>query len=309
VCDQSGPEDLAIVPGGQWVMSSGLQGNGAIRLNSVRDSSATVLFPSPSSKTRPDTSTYKSCPGPLDAAGQKAMKTLGLYLRPGARSVHKVFVVNHGSRESIEVFELDASAVSPTLTWIGCAVAPDPIGLNAVVGLPDGGFIATNFHSRIDEAAELKKMRAGEKTGEVWEWHPASGWKIVPGSEDSGPNGLEISKDGKWLYVGGWGKQSLVRLSRGVTPVKRDAVVVGFHIDNVRWAPDGTLFAAGQGEQTSNVAKVNPDTLKSEEIIRHRDDDAFRIGTTAVQVGNEIWLGSVFGDRIPRVPVARLSSW
>ena len=25
----------------------------------------------------------------------------------------------------------------PVATWIGCAVAPDPIGLNAVVALPD----------------------------------------------------------------------------------------------------------------------------------------------------------------------------
>jgi hypothetical protein len=36
-------------------------------------------------------------------------------------------------------------------------------------------------------------MAAGEKNGELWEWHPRIGWTIVPGSEASGANGIEIS--------------------------------------------------------------------------------------------------------------------
>src|SRR5215831_1745222 len=86
VCDQTGPEDLAVVPGGQWVISPTMQGDGAIRLNSVRDNTTIALFPSASAKVRPDTTTYKSCPGPLDAAAQKVMKTHGIYLRPGSGS-------------------------------------------------------------------------------------------------------------------------------------------------------------------------------------------------------------------------------
>ena len=70
---------------------------------------------------------------------------------------------------------------------------------------------------------------------------------MIPGSEASGPNGLEISKDGKWLYVAVWGGQAFIRLSRGQTSVKRDVVPIGFRVDNLRWAPDGSLFAARQG--------------------------------------------------------------
>ena len=152
-------------------------------------------------------------------------------------------------------------------------------------------------------------MMAGEINGEVWEWHPDTGWKKVPGSEAAGPNGLEISKDGKWLYIGGWGSQSFIRLSRGQTPVKRDGVSVGFRLDNLRWAPDGTLLAAGQGgtapSQTSNVVKVNPTTLKVEELIRHPDIDGFGVSTVAIQVANELWLGSVRGDRIAIFPLVQ----
>jgi hypothetical protein len=237
VCDQLGPEDLFAVPGGEWVLSSGMTANGSIRLINLRDKTTTILFPSDSAKVRPDTKTYNSCPGPIDLTERAKFRAHGLYLRPGRNSVHTVYLVHHGSRESIEVFEFDGRAKPPALTWIGCAVAPDPIGLNSVVGLPDGGFVTTNFSPRGADAAARTKMMAGANNGELWEWHTASGWKIVPGSESAGPNGLEISKDGKWLYIGAWGSQAVVRLSRGQSPVKRDSVPVGFRVDNVRWAP------------------------------------------------------------------------
>jgi WD40 repeat protein len=312
VCDQAGPEDLFPVPGGEWVLSSGMVANGAIRLISVRDKTTTVLFPTDSSKARPDTKTYNSCPGPVDPAEKDKFRAHGIYLHAGKNSLHTLYVVHHGNRESIEVFELDARAKAPTLTWIGCAIAPDPIGLNSVVGLPDGGFITTNFLPRGTDAAARARMMAGENNGEVWEWHTASGWKIVPGSESAGANGLEISKDGKWLFIGGWGSQSVIRLSRGQTPTKKDSVAAGFRVDNLRWAPDGSLLAAGQGGtapmQTSHIGKVNTTSMKFQELVRYPYSEAFSVGTVAIQVGQEIWLGSVRGDRIAVFPATQQQS-
>jgi len=166
ICDQLGPEDLAAVPGSDWVLSSGMAANGAIRLIDLRDKSTTVLFPSAASRERPNKKTYESCPGPIGSEGDK-FRAHGLYLRPGKNAVHTLYVVHHGGRESIEVFELDARPKAPTLTWIGCAVAPDPIGLNSVVGLSDGGFITTNFLPRGTDAAARERMMAGEINGEV----------------------------------------------------------------------------------------------------------------------------------------------
>jgi sugar lactone lactonase YvrE len=269
--------------------------NGAIRLINLRDKSTTVLFPSTTSTERPNKKTYESCPGPIGSEGDK-FRAHGLYLRPGQNAVHTLYVVHHGGRESIEVFEFDARTKAPTF-------------LNSVVGLSDGGFITTNFLPRGTDAAARERMMAAEINGEVWEWHPDTGWKKVPGSEAAGPNGLEISEDGKWLYIGGWGSQSFIRLSRGQTPVKRDSVSVGFRLDNLRWAPDGTLPAAGQGgtapSQTSNVVKVNPTTLKVEELIRHPSIDGFGVTTVAIQVANGLWLGSVRGDRIAIFPLVQ----
>jgi len=306
ICDQFGPEDLAAVPGTEWVLASGTAANGAIRLINLRDKTTTVLFPSATSKERLNKKTYDSCPGPIGSEGDK-FRAHGLYLRAGSSAVHTLYVVHHGDRESIEVFEFDARRKQPTFTWIGCAVAPDPIGLNSVVGLPDGGFITTNFSPRGSDAAARARMMAGENNGELWEWHTTTGWKTVPGSESAGPNGLEISKDGKWLYIGGWGSQSFIRLSRGQTPIKKDSVPVGFRVDNLRWAPDGMLLAAGQGgtapTQTSNVVKVDPTTLKFQELVRRTNIDGFGVSTVAIQIGKELWLGSARGDRIAIFPL------
>src|SRR5258707_3341699 len=143
ICDQLGPEDLAAVPGSEWVLSSGMAADGAIRLINLRDKSTTVLFPSAASRERPNKKTYESCPGPIGSEGDK-FRAHGLYLRPGQNAVHTLYVVHHGARESIEVFELDAPPKPPALTWIGCAVAPDPIGFESLPCPFHGGAMFTN---------------------------------------------------------------------------------------------------------------------------------------------------------------------
>ena len=307
VCGQQAPEDLAVVPGSDWIFASVFGGSGGIRLINSKDRTTTTAYPSSSAKEKLDAKTYDSCPGVPDAAQKAMFRTHGLSLRAGRNSTHTLYAVHHGTRESVEVFEVDARGKMPSLTWIGCAVAPDPVGLNEVIPLPDGGFAATNFLARSGEGANRTKMMAGEKNGEIWEWHTGKGWKVIPGSEAAGANGLEVSKDGKWLYVAGWGSQSFYRLSLGQTPVKRQDVPLGFRVDNIRWAADGTLLATGQGgtapaPQTTNIVKINPNTLQVQEVLKRENNAAFGAGTVAVEVGKELWVGSFRGDRIARFP-------
>ena len=313
ICGVISPEDLVVVPGSDWVIASGDAAGGAITLVNTRAKTTTALFPTATPKVRLDAKTYDSCPGPIDPEEKDRFRAHGLALRSGRNSLHTLYVVHHGTRESIEVFELDGRAKPPTLTWIGCAVAPEPVGLNSVVALPEGGFASTNFQPRGVARGRGPNMQAGERNGELWEWHTGTGWKIVPGSEASGANGIEISKDGKWFYMGGWGNQTFIRMSRGQTPAKRDDIPVGFRLDNLRWAPDGSLFAAGQEPAsggaltmaTSRVIKIDPKTLKITDVVRYPFNDAFNFSTVAIQVGREIWVGSVRGDRVARFPAER----
>ncbi len=298
VCGQHGPEDLVSV-GAEWVAASAMAAPGGVRVVRVRDRTPFTVYPAAAARTRHDRQTYPDCPGPPNAQN---FTTHGLYVEPGTGPTHKLFVVAHGARESVEVFELDTRGEAPVATWLGCAVAPDPIGLNSVRGLPDGGFIATNFLPRGTSPEATQRMREGEQNGELWEWHTASGWQKVPGSEAAGANGLELSADGRTLYVAAWGTQSFFRLSRGTTPPKRDEVALGFRVDNLHWARDGSLFAAGQAQQGWKAVKIDPSTLAVRDVLVQADTPEFNAGTALAEVGDTLWVGSFRGNRIVIVP-------
>jgi len=298
VCEQQGPEDLVAV-GAEWVAASAMAGTGGVMVVRTRDREPFTVYPAANARTRHDRQTYPDCPGPPDP---QRFTTHGLYTEPGSGPIHKLFVVGHGARESIEIFELDTRPETPVATWLGCAIAPDPIGLNSVRGLPDGGFITTNFLSRTSTREATQRMREGEQNGELWEWHTATGWQKVPGSEAAGANGLELSADGRTLYVAAWGTQSFFRLSRGATPPRRDEVPLGFRVDNIHWARDGSLLAVGQAQQGWKAVEVDPDTLAVRDVLVQADSPEFNAGTAAVEVGNTLWVGSFRGNRIVILP-------
>lgn len=316
ICGVVSPEDLVPIPRSDWVIASGYIAGGVSLIN-TRNYSATQVFPTTSPRERFDKQTYAACPGPVDPAEKQKFSAHGLAVVQGADRVHTVYLVHHGFREAIEVFEVDTRPTTPTFTWIGCVVAPQTASLNSVTPLPEGGFAATNPSRR--NVGPPPPGRDPANTGEVWEWHATDGWKIVPGSESSGPNGIEVSRDGKFFFVNLWNVRKVMRLSRGQTPVVKDLIDVAFQPDNIRWQPDGSLLAAGQGgadtqrviaclmkvcaDAASVVARINPQTFKAQEIIRYPASERFFSSTVALQVGKEIWIGTITGDRIARYPV------
>jgi hypothetical protein len=303
VCGLISAEDLAVLPGSEWVIASGNREGGRLHLVNVRSKTATVLFPTAARAERLDAAAYPTCPGPLNLQQLDEFRAHGLYLKPGKGAVHTLYVVHHGTRESIEVFEIDTQATPPRLTWVGCAPALSTLTFNSVVALPEGGFAATSG-----------------RTGDVWQYQTSTGWRRVPGSEGTAPNGLEISNDGRWLYIAGWAEEKLTRVSRGNTPIQKDVIALGFRPDNVRMSPDGSvLFAAGHTDkdgrsltepreplrETSNVARIDPQTLEVRRIFQHPAMEGFVASTTAIQIGNELWLGSQRGERIAYFPAPK----
>jgi hypothetical protein len=315
ICGLNAPEDFIAVPNTDWVLVSSM-GEGKSHLYAVdaKTRTPTALYPATGARERQDKKTYGSCPGPLP---QASFSSHGLDLRMKGRGKGTVFVVNHGGRESIEVFELDASGKTPSVTWVGCVVYPEQASGNGVVGLPDGGFITTNFHDPKDADA-FKKMGAKQITGNVLEWHPASGWASLPDSAASGPNGIVLSSDGKWLYVAEWPEQRVLRFERtGGKWTKRDAIPTGILTDNLRWMKDGSLLAAGQDTKMPDVfqcrapachvgsggVKIDTKTLKTTRLVTYAGNESFEGGTTILEVGNEYWIGSYKGDKIARLPI------
>jgi len=303
VCGMVSPEDIAVFPGGEWAIASGNRNGGRLHLVNVRNKTATVVFPAPGQREQLDAQSYPTCPGPLALEKPDLFQAHGLYLKAAANGRHTLYVVHHGTRESIEVFDVDARATPPSLTWVGCAPGLSTQTFNSVVALPEGGLAATNT-----------------RAGDVWEYHKETGWRRVPGTEKTAPNGLEISRDGRWLYIAGWAEEKVTRVSRGRTPVQSDVIALGFRPDNIRFSADSSvLFAAGHTDkdgrsiveprtpltETINVARIDPKTLEHRRIFVHKAIPGFVAATTAVPIGDELWLGSNRGDRVAYFPLPK----
>ena len=298
-CGPVSPEDLIEIPGSPWVIASGMEDSGYIYFVNSDDYTSAAVYPSENAIHELDSVRYRDCTG-YDPSG---FRPHGLSLVPGEKGVHNLLVVRHGSRESIEVFEITETESLPDIKWVGCVIAPAGVVFNSVVSTPEGGMAATHFQL---------------PTGFVYEWAQDTGWKRAPGSEIAGPNGIELSSDGAWFYIAGWASRSLVKLSRGQPEIFIDSVEVSHHIDNLRWSVDGSLLAAGHvGPEAASVfqclsqqvcegvstrvTRIDVNNLTAREIINYPSEPSFILGTVAIEVGNEIWVGGIAGsDRIAR---------
>jgi len=330
VCGFHNPEDLALLPGGGWILASqgGEMGGGEGRPGSlvgyrVADGRLHKLYPpepgaAASSGSQPSPGWGSpECPGPPDPA---VFLPHGVDVaRPGT-GARSLAVVNHGGRESIEFFEIGYAVDAPALFWRGCVLLPPEVWPNDVALLPGGGVMATNMMPGMRGAAAawgIVKLLFGRDTGEVLEWRPDSGWAALPESAGSGPNGIAISPDGSEVYIAEWGRDLLVRLRRDEQGrTRRDSVALPHHPDNMTWTRDGRLLVTGQigpiGDLMTcsrietgtcgmpfSVVLVDPASL---EVVPVLDSPTAVIGagTVALEVGDEIFIGTFAGDRLAR---------
>ena len=77
---------------------------------------------------------------------------------------------------------------------------------------------------------------------------------------------------------------------------------LGFRVDNIHWARDGSLIAVGQGTQAWKAVKIDPSTLAVRPLLDQADTAEFNAGTALVEVGDAYWVGSFRGNRIAILP-------
>jgi hypothetical protein len=314
-------EDLAPVPGGEWLITSGMIGvsapQGRLYAVDTRDGSCNEIFPYLASYVL-DEERFGS---------QAVLEPLrfephGIDVAARADGVSELYVVNHGWRESVEVFEVVFEGLRPTLRWIGAAELPDSVVGNDVAAVGDGGFVVS-FNRLLDGPIEdaIARAEAGEETGGVFEWSPTKGWSLVPGSGINSANGVAVSQDGRWVYIGGWQSRCIKKVSRGGSAVESHVVDTEILTDNVTWTSDGRLLAAGAFDTTaqefiaghfgpdarllfpSRVIRVDPDSLAIETVVEY-GPETFGAATTGLQLGDEIWVGAARDHGLARFPAA-----
>ncbi|HXC59241.1 MAG TPA: hypothetical protein VN645_07985 [Steroidobacteraceae bacterium] len=312
LCGPKNVEDLVRIGDSRWLIGSGMDGastgpgavHGHLHLIDHQKKTWQVAFPDSSPTLRLDKRLYAGCPAPLNVNNFSAH---GIALRELARGSYRLYVVSHGDRESVEVFEVDARGATPTFTWTGCVVLPDDVSANSVAILPDWGFVVTKFLDRtLPQAESMAQARQGKLNGAVFEWHPGGKVAAIPGTELSAPNGIEVSPDGKTLYVAVFGSHEFVRFRRNGNSLKKDAVPLAISADNVRWSANGKLLTAGGNYAGANaprttgwtVVEVDPETLTTRTAASGDRSNGMQAISVGLAVNGEIWVGTFGGDRV-----------
>jgi hypothetical protein len=312
ICGVQNPEDLVVVPNTRWMVASGMAPGSGLHIVDTQAKTARNLYAAGTASARADKTKYASCPGPLDA---KQAVLHGLALRPAASGRYNVYATNHGGRESVEVFELDISGATPAATWVGCVVTPDKMALNSVAAFSDGSLVATVL---ILPGKTFEDAFAQKNTGVVLAWKPGDKtFQMLPGTELSANNGIETSPDDREFYVASTTTKRIIAFARNA-PYKplRTAQLKEFGPDNVRWTADNRLITAGMIDDEPAcggapkteagircprgyvVVTIDPKTMAATEIARGPATPSFTGTAIALRVGNELWLGSFFADRI-----------
>jgi sugar lactone lactonase YvrE len=168
---------------------------------------------------------------------------------------------------------------------------------------------------------------ARRPTGAVFEWSPGdSGFKLVEGTQLPANNGIDVSADGREIYVASSGFQTIVAFSHS-NPARqlRTTRPLPFTPDNVHLAPDGRLLTAGMANDVPecggppgpqhDLAKlaacprptiavaIDPTTMRDTVIATTSADAKFSNATMVLTAAGQAWIGTFSGNKIARAPL------
>jgi hypothetical protein len=303
ICGTRAPEDFEVTPDGRYLIVA-KYGQG--------DDHPIDLFNLQSKTFTPMTITDAPRSGWGDAA---CTDTIGDQVSPHGLSLSQrssgewqFYVVNHNVRESMEMYELEAEGNSWRLAWRGCVFADVPY--NDVAALPDGSYVATRPTAFLGEG---DNVFSGEPTGNVAIWNAADGETVLPGTEIGYPNGVLVSKSGRYAYISGWTTSDYHKYDLS-TQQEVAQVDLGFMPDNLTWTPNGNILAAGVKGINGNcpadsdspclqgfkVVQIVPGTSAVSEIYDSKGRALINGVSVAIEVNENVYVGSFQGTRMVR---------
>lgn len=317
VCGPRNAEDLVLVPGTKWIIASGMAaGAGFYLIDSTNGDWNTLQ-----AQARHDAAAYPGCRTAPPAA---EFEPHGLNVRAAGDGRATLYVVGHGAREAIEVFAVDAGGAPPALTWRGCVPMPDGLAANSVASFADGSLVATVL---ILPGKTFADSIAKRPTGAVFKWSPgAAGFTQLEGTDLPANNGIEVSADGREIFVASSGLQTIVAFSN-TNPARQLRTTQQLPItpDNVHMSPSGKLLTAGMANDVPECGgppgpehdlerlstcprptialEIDPATMQERVIARTPATPAFSNATMVLTVDDRFWVGTFRGDRIAHGPL------
>lgn len=319
-CRFANPEDLVVSPGGRHLLVSqmgSMDGSHAGNLVAYQpqDGSIEALFPKGPETLlqRADGWGDPACPMPDPAV----FAPHGIDIETLNDGRQALYVVNHGGRESVEMFEVEGGDEGPTLTWRGCVLGGEQDYFNDLVILHNGGFWISHMFPRDANVlwTVLRMEVFGHEPGHAYEWQPEAGFTRIAGSEVKFANGVEKSADERILYLNNYFGDEVVVLD--VAAGERVASVPAASPDNLAWAGNGELLAASHHASVTDmmgcqelesgscgirfqIVAIDPEDHGHRVILDH-EGPPMGAATVAVPHAGHIYLGTFAGDRIARV--------
>jgi hypothetical protein len=312
LCGTHNPEDLELTPDGKYLIATqfvnqgrtGTTGAGMALYDLAKKTFAKMAVTDEPDKSWGD----PACPGPIG----DVLVSHGESLAKRKNGAWALYVVNHGGRQSIEMFELKPAAGSWALVWRGCEVAAHDY--NDVAILPDGGFVGT-YPTALSSGGTGGPF-GGAVTGYVAHWTPGKGESEIMGTRMRYPNGVVVSHDGRYMYVNEFSGRQVFKYDLR-TGQQMGSVKVDFLPDNLTWTKKGHLLAAGvkgaRGDcpegsgrpciQGFGVAEIDPAKMQARAIFDSAAHEPLIGGvSSALEVGDSIYLGAFQGDRLVKIP-------
>lgn len=315
ICGAERPEDVARIPDTRWLIFSGFADGAGLKLVDTRTRALRRWYEGTPEQIARDAQRFGDCTSPPDPA---VFNTQGLSLRTIQAGQHDLYVVNHGGRESIEVFRIDAADDEPHLRWLGCVLMPPATPANSVATYSDGTILASVLTR---PGTSITDFVAGAATGGVYEWRPGeAGFRLLSGTRLPGNNGIETSRDDREFYVVAFGWHAVVIYARSETsqPVRK-VTIPNFMPDNLHWDGNRLILAGMQYDEPAcggtrkiidgkaddmrchrgyTVAELDPLTLELTTIAYAEPLGNFNGVSAARIVGDELWLAAYQGERI-----------
>ncbi len=312
LCGTRSPEDLELTPDGKYLIATqfvNMGRTGSAGAGMALYDLAKKTFTKMAVTDEPDKSWGDlACPGPIG----DALVSHGESLARRSNGAWALYVVNHGGRQSIEMYELKPTAGNWALVWRGCEVAAHDY--NDVAILRDGGFVGT-YPTALSSGGNGGPF-GGAVTGYVARWTPGRGESEIMNTRIRYPNGVVVSADGRFMYVNEFAGRQVFKYD-----LKSEKVIgsakVDFLPDNLTWTKEGRILAAGvegaRGDcpegsgrpciQGFGVAEIDPAKMQARVIFDSATHDPLISGVSvALKVGDSIYLGAFQGDRLVKIP-------
>ncbi len=319
ICGFSNPEDIVALPGGQAILigeyGASADATGGLLVLELESEKQHRVFRGGQSEGSAEPGwgdpTCTTPPG-------EAFNSHGIDLVRRDDQRLQLLVIQHGSREAVELFEVIGAGTDWRVEWRGCVPAPANASLNSVAARSNGDFYTTKM-TPLEPPVDITQGIPRQNTGHVFAWSQSDArYRKIGGTDGAMPNGIVVSPDGRYIYMNATAEHSVrkVDISTG-RELGRASVDSP---DNARWAPDGRILIASLARDLTGedieacmsiergacsipfkIVVLDPDSMTIVETLYATDGAPMGAGTVGLRVGDELFIGSFHGDRILRV--------